>query len=179
MLAVRLKEMQLRSDISCEQVFPFSLRCRVFSALLPCIPSPSAFLRSLDARAVALRCPACARGEPARSAPAAVLRPSLSICLLSFCALPKGFPASSALETSWGECRLPALPAHLLFYFFPFSFFFFSPRFLFFTPAPWCDSHWFLVSNWQHEGVYLMMMMISLCIWFAIYCRSPCNAGCW
>lgn len=99
---------------------------------------------------------------------------SVSICLLSFYALPKGFPTSLALQTSWGEYHFPALPAPLAF--FPLSppslLFFPSPFFL----APQCDSHWFLVSNWQYGGVYLMMM-ISLCIWFVIYCRSACNAG--
>lgn len=78
------------------------------------IPSLTTLLCSLNPLLIPL-----GQGEPARSAAAPVLRPSLSICWLSFCALPKGFPASSALETSWGECRLPALPAHLLFFFFP------------------------------------------------------------
>lgn len=108
---------------------------RVFSSLLPCIPSLPAVLRLLGPRVVPPGCAACARqGEPARSAAAPLLGPSLSIRLLPFYALPKGCPASSALETSWGQCRLPALPAHSLFYFFPFSFFFFFPPFF---NLPW------------------------------------------
>lgn len=144
-------------------VFVIPIPLHSFAVSLPALLDPLLVLLGLPgpgrASLAALRAP--------------VLRPSLAVCCLAFHALPKGFPASSALQTSCGECRLPALPAHLLLYFFPF----FSPP-PFFFPQP-CGvtltDFWWVTGSARED---YLMMMISLCIWCAIYCRSACNADC-
>lgn len=57
-----------------------------------------------------------------------------SICLLPFYVLPKGFPTSTALETSWGDaifqlCLLPWLFSLFFFLLFLFFLYFFFPFF--------------------------------------------------
>lgn len=145
--------------------FVILVRLRSFAASLPAL---------LDPLLVPLGLP-----EPGRAIlpalRAAVLRPSLAICCLSFHALPKGFPASSALQTSCGECCLPALPAHLLFLLFSLFFPLFFPPFFSQPYGVTVPDFWWVTGSTRE--VYLMMM-ISLCIWCAVYCRSARNADC-